>query len=352
MPPIRTDALVIGAGPVGLFQVFQLGLQGIRAHVVDALPHAGGQPVELYADKAIYDIPAIPFCTGQTLIDNLCQQAAPFGAAMHFGHEVSTLACQPDGRFAVGTSQGLRFDAATVFIAAGVGAFRPKRLKLPGLEAFEPNQVIYHLAADHRLAQQHVVVVGGDDTALNNALRLSEAGPHRAALVTLIHRRDAFQADPATVAAVRTRCEAGALTFRVGQLTGFASEGQRLKSVQLASPQGETQHLTLDTLLVCQGLSPSLGPVASWGLAMARKQLVVNPATFATEMPGIFAVGDVNTYPGKRKLIVCGFHESTLAAYAAAALLHPGQPDVQLYTSSSTRLQGLLGLVPTGGTGH
>ncbi len=369
--PIRTQALVIGAGPVGLFQVFQLGLQGMQAHVVDALPHAGGQPVELYPDKAIYDIPGLPVCTGQSLTDALLAQIAPFNTPFHWGQEVSTLSQQPDGQWALGTSLGTQFVASTVFIAAGVGAFQPKRLKLDGLNAFEGSQLLYRIRQPERLAGQQVVVVGGDDTALEWALRLSTPGPHQAASVVLVHRRDAFQAQADTVAAVRARCASGGLRFVVGQITGYGTQAnagptnaehahtdathvdpatlagpfsKRITSVHITDPDEQVHTVPADALAVFLGLSPQLGPVAQWGLAMQRKQLVVDPATFCTAAPGLYAVGDVITYPGKRKLMVCGFHECTLAAYAAAAALRPGAPLVQQYTSSSAHLQSLLGV--------
>lgn len=347
---LETDALVIGAGPVGLFLVFELGLLGLRAHVVDALPHVGGQPVELYRDKAIYDIPAVPVCTGQELTDRLLQQIAPFEPQFHLGQTVLSLNTLPDGRFAVRSSSGTQWTAKAVFIAAGVGAFQPKRLKVAGLEAFEDSQLFYRVRQPHAFAGQHLVVVGGDDTALEWALRLSAPGPHQADSVVLVHRRDAFQADEATVAAVRERCAQGKLRFVVGQITGHSHHGGRLTHAHVTGPDGEVQQLPLDALMVFMGLSPQLGPVAEWGLAMERKQLAVDTEKFSTAVPGIFAVGDVNTYPGKRKLILCGFHEATLAAYAAAAWVSPSRQPVQLqYTTSSSQLHRLLGV---GAAGH
>jgi thioredoxin reductase (NADPH) len=344
--PLRTDALVIGAGPVGLFLVFELGLLGISAQVVDASPVVGGQPVELYGHKPIYDIPAVPVCTGQELVDRLRQQIEPFHTPFYLDQTVCALTPQPGGGFLVESSAGVQWLAKTVFIAAGVGAFQPKRLKVDGLDAFEGSQLLYRVPQPQALAGQRVVVVGGDDTALDWALRLSEPGDHAAASVVLVHRRDAFQADAATEAAVRARCRQGGMHFQVGQITGHHQSG-RLTDVDITTPDGSTQILPLDILLVCGGLSPQLGPISQWGLAMERKQLVVDTAQFSTAVPGIFAVGDINTYPGKRKLIVCGFHEATLAAYGAAALLWPQQPVVLQYTSSSSHLHRLLGVAAT-----
>ncbi len=342
--PIDTDAVIIGAGPVGLFQVFELGLQEVKAHVIDALPYPGGQPMELYPDKPIFDIPAIPVCTGQELTDNLLKQIAPFGATFHLEQEVATLRQQGDGRFFIETHKGTRFISKTVFIAAGVGAFQPRPLKVDGLEAFEGTQLFYRVKNPADFAGKDVVVVGGGDTALDWALTLSEPGPHQARSVVLVHRRDGFQAAPATVAKVRARCAQQGMQFLVGQVTGHDSDGGLLRGVKVTGPDGVTRVVHLDRLLVFFGLSPKLGPIAEWGLDIERKQLVVDTEKFSTSVPGIFAVGDINTYPGKRKLIVCGFHECTLAAFGAMAIIAP-HTTVQLqYTTSSTRLHKVLGV--------
>ena len=345
---IETDALVIGAGPVGLFQVFQLGLHAIQAQVVDALPQPGGQPVALYPDKPIYDIPALPVVSGQALADALQRQAAPFAPRYHLGQRVQTLAPHGDGRWRLATDAGTSFVARCVFIAAGVGAFEPRRLRLDGLPALEGVSVFHHPPAPARWAGQRLVIVGDGDAALDAALRASD--PHQgeaAASVLLVHRRDAFSATPERVAALRARVASGAMRFVVGQISGFEAQGPALRALTLTPPEGDDQRLPADRLLVLQGLSPRLGPIADWGLALERKLLPVSPETFATAAPGIFAVGDINHYPGKRKLIVCGFHEATLAAFAAAALLAGGQPVPLQYTTSSSRLHALLGVGTT-----
>ncbi|MCU0926877.1 MAG: NAD(P)/FAD-dependent oxidoreductase [Hydrogenophaga sp.] len=344
--PIDTNAVVIGSGPVGLFQVFELGLLDIRAHVIDALPHVGGQPVELYPDKPIYDIPGLPFCTGQGLADALMRQAAPFTPSFHLGQTVVHLQPTADGRWRVGTSAGTELVTKTVFIAAGVGAFEPRRLKIAGIEAFEGRQLRYHRSDLADVAGQNVLIVGDTDSAIETALALSDDGPQRARSVTLVHRRDSFKAAPDRVALMRERCAAGGMRFIAGQISAYESTNGRLVSVQLALPDGTETTLPLDTLFVLQGLSPQLGPLTQWGLAMERKQLVVNTETFATQAAGIFAVGDINTYPGKRKLLVCGFHECTLAAYAAAPIVHPDRPVLLQYTTTSTHLHDLLGVAP------
>ena len=343
-PALQTDAVVIGAGPVGLFQVFQLGLQGLHAHVVDALPHAGGQCAELYADKPIYDIPGIAVCSGSELVQRLQAQIAPFAPHWHLGQVVAQMAVQDDGRFLVTTSTGTQLLARTVCIAAGVGAFVPRTLKVPGLDAFLGTQLHYRLDDLAALAGRHVVVHGGDEPAVAQVLACA-AGAQPPARLTLQHRRDVFEAPPEQLAQLQALRAAGRIQVVVGQITDIEQHATRLTALQLLAPDGSTQRLPLDLLLVRLGLSPRLGPVADWGLAMERKQLLVDTAGFATSVPGIHAVGDINSYPGKRKLIVCGFHEATLAAFAAAERL-AGQKIPLEYTTSSARLQHRLGVAP------
>lgn len=341
--PIETDALVIGAGPVGLFQAFQLGLQGITCHIIDALPHVGGQCAELYGDKPIYDIPGIPVCTGRELIERLQQQIAPFQPALHLGQPIAQLERLPDQRLQVSADSGLSFVTRTLFIAAGVGAFVARRMGIEGLQAFEGTQVFAEQPAPERWAGQHLVVAGDNNNALHTCLNAC-AGPQAAASVTLLHRRDQFTAAPELVAQMRQACHDGHMRFVAGQPTGLRVEQGRLQGLELLNPQGDTEWLPLDVLHTCLGLSPKLGPVAQWGLAMARKQLVVNTEDFATSEPGIFAVGDINTYPGKKKLILCGFHEATLAAFGAVALLRPEEKTLLQYTTTSTVLHQRLGI--------
>lgn len=341
---IETDAVIVGAGPAGLFQVFELGLLEIQAHVIDSLPQAGGQCVELYADKPIFDIPAVPVCTGQELTDRLLQQAAPFGACFHFGEEVSTVRPLPDGRFFVATRQGTRLLSRTVFIAGGVGSFQPRLLNVSGLERFNDTQVFYRVRDPAQFAGQHLVIVGGGDAALDWALHFAQPGPHRAASVVLVHRRDDFRAAPAQVAKMRALCAAQQMQFVAAQVTGFEEAAGRLQQLKLTAGDGVTRTLPLDSLLVFFGLSPRLGPIAEWGLGIDRKQIVVDTAKFETSVPGIFAVGDINTYPGKKKLILSAFHEATLAAYGAAPYVFPDRRTVLEYTTSSTRLHRVLGV--------
>jgi thioredoxin reductase (NADPH) len=347
--PIETDALIIGAGPAGLFQVFQLGLLEIHCHVIDALPYAGGQCVELYGDKPIYDVPSVPLCTGRELVSNLLTQIAPFKAQFHFGQTVTQLDEQADGRFAVVTSQGTAFIAKTVFIAAGVGAFAPKKLSLPGLDAFEHRQVFHHVEDAASFAGKHVVINGDNDTALDWALKLCAGNvdgfAHKAASVTLVHRRDVLTATADTVEQFRALVASGAIQFVVGQITGFGAEAGTMTALHIALPDASTQTLPLEALLVLQGLSPKLGPIANWGLDMERRQLRVDTEKFSTSQTGIFAVGDINTYLGKKKLILCAFHECVLAAFGAAALVFPEKKMLLEYTTTSTRLHKVLGVL-------
>lgn len=342
--PIETDAVIVGAGPVGLFQVFELGLLEIKAHVVDALAYPGGQPVELYPDKPIYDIPAIPVCTGQELTDRLLKQIEPFGATFHLGQEVTEVQRQDDGRFFVATSKGTQFLTKTLFIAAGVGAFQPRTLKVDGIEQFDGSQLFYRVKSPAEFAGKHLVIVGGGDSALDWALNFAADGLHRAASVILIHRRDGFQAAPASVARMRDLCERHEMQFIVGQATGFEEKGGRLSGLKVTGPDGVTRVVPVEMLLVFFGLSPKLGPIAGWGLDIERKQLVVDTEKFSTSVPGIFAVGDINTYPGKKKLILSGFHECALAAFGAVPFIFPDKKVFLQYTTTSTKLHKVLGV--------
>ena len=341
---MATDVVIVGAGPVGLFQVFELGLLEIRAHVVDALEQPGGQCIELYPDKPIYDIPGLPRCTGRELVARLLEQARPFEPVFHLGQQVAALQRQQDGRFLVQASGGTRLLARAVVIAAGVGAFTPRMPKVEGLERFEGTQLLHRVSDPALLAGRHVLVLGGEDAALEAALAGAEDGPHRAASVTLVHRRDALAAAPQTLARVQALRAAGRIAFVAGQPVGFAETAGRLSALHIACSDGADRSVPADLLLVCLGLSPRLGPVAGWGLAMDRRQLAVNTETFETSEPGIYAVGDINTYPGKKKLIVCGFHEATLAAYGVGARLYPERQGPLQYTTASPRLHRLLGV--------
>jgi thioredoxin reductase (NADPH) len=342
-PPIETDAVIIGAGPVGLFQVFELGLLEIKAHVIDSLPEVGGQCIELYPDKPIYDIPAIPVCTGRELVSKLLKQIEPFAPQFHLSQEVSTLEKQMDGRFLVTTSQDQHFLCKAVFIAAGVGAFQPRTLNLEGIEALVDRQVFYRIRDPEQFTGKKIVICGGGDSALDWALHFVG----KATSVTLIHRRDEFKATPQSVAKMRALCAAGEIQLLIGQITGIESSNGKLTGIAVTNIEGAVQAITLDSLLLFYGLSPKLGPITDWGLDIDHKQVAVDTACFQTSTLGIFAVGDINIYPGKKKLILSGFHEAALAAFAAAAYIAP-EKQIQLqYTTTSPKLHKALGVSPS-----
>jgi thioredoxin reductase (NADPH) len=342
--PIETDAVIVGAGPVGLFQVFELGLLEVKAHIIDSLAYPGGQCIELYPDKPIYDIPAVPVCTGKELTDNLLKQIEPFGATFHLGQEVTLVAKREDGRFDLETSKGTRFVTKTIFIAGGVGSFQPRLLKVDGLDKFDGTQLHYRVRNPAQFAGKNLVIVGGGDSALDWTLNFVQDGPHKAESVILVHRRDGFKAAPASVARMKELCEAYEMQFIVGQITGIEEKDGLLANVKVTGGDGVTRLVPLDMLLVFFGLSPKLGPIADWGLSIDRKQLVVNTETFETNVPGIFAVGDINTYPGKKKLILSGFHEAALAAFGAAPYIFPDKRIHLQYTTTSPKLHKVLGV--------
>lgn len=357
---IQTDAVIVGAGPVGLFQAFQLGLQDIRCHIVDALPHVGGQCVELYGDKPIYDIPGIPLCTGRELVEQLQQQIKPFAPTLHLHQEVVSVERLPSGEFDVRTSAQQHFVCKTLFIAAGVGAFQARKLTVQGAQAFEGTHLHYRMGELATYANQDVWVLGGEESAVSTALHLIGQTQNKPRSVTLMHRRDVFQAAPELEKAMRDAVVNGHLQLQIGQLTALntsatsdtkpsqvacsSSSQEPLQSISIATATGEIIERPAQQLIACLGLSPKLGPITQWGLAMERKQLVVNTETYATNVPGIFAVGDINTYPGKKKLILCGFHEATLAAFGAAVIVHPTRKTLLQYTTTSTELHRLLGI--------
>ncbi|QWE12894.1 NAD(P)/FAD-dependent oxidoreductase [Polynucleobacter sp. AP-Titi-500A-B4] len=342
--PTEADAVIIGAGPVGLFQVFELGLLDIKTHVIDSLPEIGGQCIELYPDKPIYDIPAIPVCTGRELTNNLLKQIEPFKPQFHLGQEVTQLEKQADGRLLISTSQNQSFLAKTVFIAAGVGAFQPRLLNLEGIDTFVGKQVFYHVKNPEQFEGKRVVICGGGDSALDWTLFFADKG----ASVTLIHRRDDFKAAPQSIAKMRELCASGKIELLIGQITSYETKENQLSDVIVTDIDGNSKQLGLDALLIFFGLSPKLGPIAEWGLDIDRKQIAVDTEKFQTSIPGIYAVGDINIYPGKKKLILSGFHEAALAAFAAAAYLNPDKQIQLQYTTTSPKLHRALGVtVPT-----
>jgi thioredoxin reductase (NADPH) len=343
-PLIETDAVIVGAGPVGLFQVFELGLLEIKTHIIDSLAYPGGQCIELYPDKPIYDIPAVPMCTGKDLTDNLLKQIEPFGASFHLGQEVTVVRKEADSRFHVETSKGTRFLTKTIFIAGGVGSFQPRLLKVEGLAKYDGTQLHYRVRNPAQFAGKNLVIVGGGDSALDWTLNFAQDGPNKAESVILIHRRDGFRAAPASVAKMRELCDAYEMQFVVGQVTGIEETNNKLSGLKVTGADGVTRVVPLDMLLVFFGLSPKLGPIAEWGLSIDRKQVTVDTEKFETSVPGVFAVGDINTYPGKKKLILSGFHEAALAAFGAAPYIFPDKRIHLQYTTTSPKLHKVLGV--------
>lgn len=342
-PAVDADAVVIGAGPAGLWAAFELGLQALGVHVLDSLPHAGGQCAELYPDKPIYDIPGVPVCTGQELTHRLLQQLQPLQVPLHLGHTVAGLQADRTGHgdgWRLHTAQGMTLRCRALVIAAGVGAFVPRPLAVPGLEAWQDRQVFYTDPPPAVWLDRHVVVVGPGEAAVRLALHTAA---HGAARVTLLHRTDRFAIDPALDDELQAAIGAARVHLCLGQPVGVVSDPDgRLLALEVATARDERLSLPVDVLLPRLGLHPRLGPIAEWGLAMERKHLVVEPGTLQTSTPGIYAVGDVAHYPGKRKLILCGFHEATLAAWAIAERLRPGQRIPLEYTTTSPRLRALL----------
>lgn len=337
---IETDALIVGAGPVGLFQIFELGLLGIKAEIVDSLPVPGGQCAELYPDKPIYDIPGVPYCTGQELVDNLLKQIEPFDAGFHLGEEVVEVAKQDDG-FRVVTHLDTEFFAKTVFIAGGVGSFQPRKMRLPEAQQIEGTHLHYRVRDPSRFAGKRIVVLGGGDSALDWAVDLHKIAAH----VTLVHRREEFRGAPATAEALRNLAEqGGAEIITSGNACALGIEDGRLVSVDVRLPDDEIRTVEADELLVFWGLAPKLGPIADWGLDINRKTINVDTEKFETSIPGIFAVGDINFYPGKKKLILSGFHEAALAAFAAKAMIEPGRKVQLQYTTTSPIMHERLGV--------
>ncbi len=342
--PIHTDALIVGAGPVGLFAVFELGLLDVKAHLIDILDRPGGQCAELYPEKPIYDIPGLPIVSGQELTDRLMEQIKPFDPIFHLGERVETLA-RVEGGFEVTTDVGTSFIAKTVIIAAGGGSFTPKRPPLAGIEDFEGKSVFYSVRKMEEFRNKAVVIVGGGDSALDWTLNLQPV----AKSVTLIHRRDDFRAAPDSVNKMRALVAAGSLNFRLGQVTKLHGEQGALKSLTVRGPVAggpeQEYEIEAERLLPFFGLTMKLGPVAHWGLNLHENLIAVDTEKFETSEAGIFAIGDINWYPGKLKLILSGFHEAALMAQRVHKYVYPDKRLVFQYTTSSSSLQKKLGVL-------
>ncbi len=340
---INTDVVIVGAGPCGLFQVFELGLLGLKAEVVDSISQPGGQCTELYPDKPIYDIPAVPVCTGEELTQSLLKQIEPFGAGMHLGEEVRTVQRQDDDSFLVETSKGKQFNAKAVVIAAGVGSFQPRPLRVPNAEDYENKSLHYRVRDPEQFHGKRLAILGGGDSALDWVMEFAGKAEH----VTLVHRRDEYRGMPDSVAKVKQLVADGKVTeilsAKAQSLEG--ADGQVTKLVvQPKDKEAAAIDVDVDHVLVFYGLAPKLGPVAEWGLDINRKTINVDTEKFETSAPGIYAVGDINYYPGKKKLILCGFHEAALAAFAIKQRIGPERKVHVQYTTTSPIMHERLGV--------
>jgi thioredoxin reductase (NADPH) len=337
---IKTDILIIGAGPVGLFAVFQLGLLDIKTHLVDILDKVGGQCAELYPEKPIYDIPGIPFITGQGLTEALMAQIKPFNPTFHLGEMVTTIENIGDPLFRVTTDCGKVFEVKAIVIAAGGGSFQPKRPPIAGIEPYEGKSVHYAVRKMDVFRDKRLLIVGGGDSALDWTLNLQPIAKR----LTLVHRRDEFRGAPDSVNKMRALVAAGSMDLRIGQVTNLEGSNGQLSAASIKAADGAITRVDVDAMLPFFGLTMKLGPVADWGLAMQDELIPVDTGTFETSDPGLFAIGDINTYPGKLKLILSGFHEAALMAQRAHHYVHPEKRLVFQYTTSSTSLQKKLGV--------
>jgi thioredoxin reductase (NADPH) len=337
---IQTDVVIVGAGPCGLFQIFELGLLGIHAHIVDSLKHPGGQCSELYPEKPIYDIPALPICGAQELVDRLLEQTKPFNAQFHLGQEVTELHPLEDKTFLVRTSLDTRFHAKTVIIAAGLGSFQPRKLGVEGVDAFEGRHVHYKVKSAAEFTGKRLVIFGGGDSALDWTLEF--AGKVRS--LTLVHRRPEFRAAPASVAKMRDLAASGSMQYMEAIPHSLITDGDAFRGVRVKRTDGAIEDIEADQALAFFGLHPKLGPIAQWGLTIDKRAIQVDTEKFQTNIPGVFAIGDINTYPGKKKLILSGFHEAALAAFAVAAHLNPAKKVALQYTTTSPIMHKRLGV--------
>ena len=337
---ITTDAVIIGAGPCGLFAVFELGLLDIKCHVIDILDRAGGQCAELYPEKPIYDIPALPIVTGAELTHRLMEQIKPFHTTFHFNHMVTGVKKLGDAEFEIETDGGTVFRSKVVVIAAGGGSFQPKKPPIPGIEAYEGSSVFYSIKKMEALKGKDILIVGGGDSALDWTLNLQPL----AKSLTLLHRRDDFRAAPDSVKKMRELVAAGKMNFRLGQVTGLKGEAGVLAAATVKGNDGQSFDIPANAMLPFFGLTMKLGPVAQWGLNLHENLVPVDTEKFETSTPGIFAIGDINSYPGKLKLILSGFHEAALMAQKVFKYTNPGERLLFQYTTSSSSLQKKLGV--------
>jgi thioredoxin reductase (NADPH) len=337
---IKTDVLIIGAGPCGLFAVFELGLLDMKAHLVDILDKIGGQCAELYPEKPIYDIPGIPMVTGQGITNALMEQIKPFHPTFHLNEMVETIEKIGDPLFRVKTDGDKVFEAKVVVISAGGGSFQPKRPPVPGIEAYEGTSVFYAVRKMEQFRDKSILIVGGGDSALDWTLNLHPVAKR----ITLLHRRDDFRAAPHSVEQMRKLVADGKMDLKIGQVTGLEGANRQLAGAHVKGNDNAVSKVECDTMLPFFGLTMKLGPVANWGVALDNNLIPVDTAAFETNIPGIFAIGDINTYPGKLKLILSGFHEGALMAQKAHRYVFPDKRLVFQYTTSSSSLQKKLGV--------
>jgi len=336
---IKTDVLIIGAGPVGLFAVFELGLLDIKAHLVDILDKIGGQCAELYPEKPIYDIPGIPLITGHGLTEALLEQTKPFKPIFHLGEMVLKVEKLGDAQFRVTTDGDKVFECKCVVVAAGGGSFQPKRPPIQGIEPYEEKSVFYAVRKMEAFRGKKLLIVGGGDSALDWTLNLQPFAER----LTLVHRRDDFRGAPDSVNKMRALVASDDMDLKIGQVTGLEGDNGALTAASIKTKDG-VDRIECDAMLPFFGLTMKLGPVADWGLTMEEELIPVDTAAFETDIPGIFAIGDINTYPGKLKLILSGFHEGALMAQKAYHYVYPDKRLVFQYTTSSTSLQKKLGV--------
>ncbi len=338
--PIKTDVVIIGAGPIGLFAVFELGLLDIKAHLVDILDKVGGQCAELYPEKPIYDIPGIPLVTGIGLTNALMEQIKPFHPTFHLGEMVEKVEKIGDPAFRVTTDGGKVFECKAVVIAAGGGSFQPKRPPIQGIEPYEEKSVFYAVRKMDAFRGKRLTIVGGGDSALDWTLNLHPLAKR----VTLVHRRDEFRGAPDSVNKMRALVASGAMDLKIGQVSALEGDNGQLIACTVKANDGATTRIECDAMLPFFGLTMKLGPVANWGVHLDDELIPVNTENFETNIPGLFAIGDINTYPGKLKLILSGFHEGALMAQKVHRYVYPEKKLVFQYTTSSTSLQKKLGV--------
>ncbi|NEW86616.1 NAD(P)/FAD-dependent oxidoreductase [Rhodopseudomonas sp. WA056] len=337
---IKTDVLIVGAGPCGLFAVFELGLLDVKTHLVDILDKVGGQCAELYPEKPIYDIPGVPMITGHGLTEALMEQIKPFNPTFHLSEMVENVEKIGAPGFRVTTNAGTVFECTVLVVAAGGGSFLPKRPPVPGVEAYEGKSVHYAVRKMEDFRGKDILIVGGGDSALDWTLNLNPI----AKSMTLVHRRDEFRGAPHSVEQMRQLVASGKLDLKIGQITELQGDNGQLTGATVKLNDNSVSQITCDAMLPFFGLTMKLGPVANWGLELENNLIPVDTGTFETNVPGIFAIGDINTYPGKLKLILSGFHEGALMAQKAVKYVYPDKRVVFQYTTSSTNLQKKLGV--------